>query len=418
MKRAVTWLTLLVVALAGLGFYFGMPVTNGDKTQPRIMNYLKLGLDLKGGVYQVLEGVESDLGPVTPEAIQQAKAVIENRINKLGVSEPVVQIDGQNRIVVQLADVKDTEQAKAIIGKTAALSFVGPDGKVVLDGKDVEKASAASQNGSQFVVVLKLKGEGPKKFEEATTKFIGQPITIKLDEDIISAPTVQGAIPAGSEATITGNFDAKGAQNLADLINGGALPIKLEVKESRVVSATLGSDSLSRSAMAGGIGILFVLIFMVVLYRLPGLMADLALLIYAVLTVAFLIAINSVMTLPGLAGLLLSIGMAVDGNVLINERIKEELQNGKGLRSSIDAGFHRAVWTVVDSQVTTLIAGVILWYFGTGPVKGFALTLSVGTVLSMFTSITVSKWLINLVADTGRFGKELFGVKKEEVAKA
>ncbi|HLO02525.1 MAG TPA: protein translocase subunit SecD [Symbiobacteriaceae bacterium] len=414
MRRAVAWLTILVVALAGLGFYFGMPVKNGDKTQPRIMNHLKLGLDLKGGVYQVLEGVESDLGPVTPEAIQQAKAVIENRINKLGVSEPVVQIDGKNRIVVQLADVKDTEQAKAIIGKTAALSFVGPDGKIVLDGKDIEKAGVGQQ-GNQFVVTLKLKGEGPKKFEEATTKFVQQRITIKLDEDIISAPVVNQPI-VGDSAIIEGNFDAKGAQNLADLINGGALPIKLEVKESRVVSATLGSDSLARSAIAGLIGMAFVLVFMVVLYRLPGLMADLALVIYAVLTIAFLIAINSVMTLPGLAGLLLSIGMAVDGNVLINERIKEELKAGKGLRSSIDAGFHRAVWTVVDSQVTTLIAGVILWYFGTGPVKGFALTLSVGTILSMFTSITVTRWLINLLADTGRFGKSLFGVK--EVSKA
>lgn len=415
MRRAVAWLTILVVALAGLGFFFGMPVTNGAKTQPRIMNYLKLGLDLKGGVYQVLEGVESELGPVTPEAIQQAKAVIENRINKLGVSEPIVQSDGKNRIVIQLADVKDTEQAKAIIGKTAALSFVDPDGKVVLDGKDVEKATAASQGTNQFVVVLKLKGEGPKKFEEATTKFIGKPITIKLDEDIISAPTVQGVITAGSDATITGNFDAKGAQNLADLINGGALPIKLVVKESRVVSPTLGSDSLARSGIAGLVGMVFVLIFMVILYRLPGLMADLALVVYAFLTIGFLIGINAVMTLPGIAGLLLSIGMAVDGNVIINERIKEELKNGKGLRSAIDAGYHRAVWTVVDSQVTTAIASGILWQFGTGPVKGFALTLFVGVILSMLTSVFLSRGLINLLAGTGRFGKELFGVK--EVAK-
>lgn len=417
MKRAVAWLTIVVVALVGLGAYFAMPVTTKDETtQPRILNYLKLGLDLKGGVYQVLEGVDSELGQVTPEKIQQAKTMIENRINKLGVSEPVVQVDGHNRIVVQLAGAKDVEEAQALIGKTAALTFVDPEGNVVLKGEDVEKATAVSQNGSQFAVSLKLKGDGPKKFEDATTKFIGQLITIKLDEDIISAPQVQGAIPAGQDATITGSFDAKGAQNLADLINGGALPIKLEVKESRVVSATLGSDSLARSAVAGAIGIVFVLAFMVVLYRLPGLMADLALLIYSVLTIGFLIGVNAVMTLPGLAGLILSIGMAVDGNVLINERIKEELKSGKGLRSAIDTGFHRAVWTVVDSQVTTLIAGVILWYFGTGPVKGFALTLSVGCVLSMFTSITVTRWLINLLADTGRFGKKLFGVK--EVAKA
>jgi preprotein translocase subunit SecD len=414
MRRAVAWLTVLVVALAGIGYFFAMPVSNGEKTQPRILNYLKLGLDLKGGVYQVLQGVDSDLGPVTPEAIQQARTVIENRINKLGVSEPVVQVDGNNRIIVQLADVKDTEKAKEIIGKTAALKFVDPEGKTVLDGKDVEKAGVGQQ-GNEFVVTLKLKGEGPKKFGEATTKFQGQQIKIMLDEDVISDPIVNTPILDGN-AIITGNFTAESAKTLADLINGGALPIKLEVKESRVVSPTLGSDSLARSALAGAVGMVAVLVFMFVLYRLPGLLANLALVIYAYLTIAFLLSINAVMTLPGLAGLLLSIGMAVDGNVIIYERIKEELRNGKGLRSAIDAGFHRAVWTVVDSQVTTLIAGVILWYFGTGPVKGFALTLSVGTILSMFTSITVTRWLINLIVGTGRFGKELFGVK--EVAKA
>jgi preprotein translocase subunit SecD len=411
MRRAVAWLTLLVVALAGIGFFFAMPVKNGDKTQPRILNYLKLGLDLKGGVYQVLEGVDSDLGKVTPEKVQMAKSVIEARINKLGVSEPIVQVDGQNRIIVQLADVKDTEQAKAIIGKTAALTFVGPDNSVILNGPDIDKASVGQQ-GNQWVVSLKLKGDGPKKFEAATTKFINQPIAIKLDEDVISAPNVNGPIPAGNDAVITGNFTAVSAKSLADLINGGALPIKLVVKESRVVSPTLGSDSLTRSALAGLVGLAAVLIFMVSLYRLPGLLASLALIIYLFMTLGFLLAINAVMTLPGLAGIVLTIGMAVDGNVIIFERIKEELRHGKGLRAAIDAGFHRAVWTVVDSQVTTLIAGITLWYLGTGPVKGFALTLSIGAVLSMFTAITVSRWLVGLVAGTGRYGKELFGVKE------
>jgi preprotein translocase subunit SecD len=410
MRRAVAWLTVLVVALAGIGYFFAMPVSNGEKTQPRILNYLKLGLDLKGGVYQVLQGVDSDLGPVTPEAIQQARTVIENRINKLGVSEPVVQVDGNNRIIVQLADVKDTEKAKEIIGKTAVLKFVDPDGKTVLDGKDIEKAGVGQQ-GNEFVVTLKLKGDGPKKFGDATTKFQGQQIKIMLDEDVISAPVVNTPILDGS-AVITGNFTAESAKTLAELINGGALPIKLEVKQSRVISPTLGSDSLHRSAMAGLVGFAGVLLFMLLLYRVPGLLANLALVIYIYLTLAFLLSINAVLTLPGLAGIVLSIGIAVDGNVIIFERIKDELRRGKGLRSAIDAGFQRAVWTVIDSQVTTLIASIVLWYLGTGPVKGFALTLAVGAVLSMFTSIVVSRWLIGLLVGTGRFGKELFGVKE------
>jgi preprotein translocase subunit SecD len=414
MRRAVAWLTILVVALAGIGFIFGMPVKNGDKTQPRILNYLKLGLDLKGGVYQVLEGVDSDLGKVTPEKLEQAKTMIEARINKLGVSEPIVQVEGQNRLVVQLADVKDTEKAKEIIGKTAALTFVDPDGNVVLQGKDIERAEVG-QSGNQYVVSLKLQGDGPKKFEDATTKYVGKQIAIKLDEDVISSPVVQGPI-AGGTAQISGNFDAKGATQLRDLINGGALPIKLVVKESRVISPTLGSDSLARTGVAGLVALVLVLLFMVLLYRLPGLMASLALVVYLVLTMGFLISVNAVMTLPGLAGIVLSLGMAVDGNVIIFERIREELTKGKGLRASIDGGFHRAVATVIDSQVTTLIAGVTLWFLGTGPVKGFALTLSVGTVLSMFTAITISRWLVNLLASTGRFDKRLFGVK--EVSRA
>lgn len=402
--RAASILVALVLALASIAYYF-------TAIDP-ISNHMKLGLDLKGGVHMKLKGVDSELGNATPEAIEKAKAVIENRVNKLGVSEPVIQIDGKNRIVVEIADVQDTDKAQEIIGKTAVLKFVDPEGNTVIDGRDIEKAGV-STNGEMggFMVTLNLKGEGPKKFGDATTKFVNQQIAILLDEDVISAPTVQGPILNG-EAVITGNFTAEEAKQLSDLINGGALPVKLVLEESRIVTATLGADSLAKSGKAGIIGMVAVVVFMLLLYRVPGLMANIALSVYAMLTIGFLISINAVFTLPGIAGLLLSIGMAVDANVIIFERIKEELRNGKGLRSGIDAGFSRAFAAVIDSNVTTILAGLILWQFGTGPVKGFALTLVVGVVISLFTAITLSRWLVKLCVATGWFGKNLFGVKE------
>jgi preprotein translocase subunit SecD len=401
-KSAVTLFAIVAVLIA-TAFIFTVVYP--------IKNAMKLGLDLKGGVHLVLEGVDSDVGPVTADSIKAATKVIENRINKLGVSEPVVQTSGK-RIIVELPGVKDPEEARRTLGDTAVLTFLDPEGNVVLDGKDVASATPApAGSGQGYEIVLKLKGNGPKKFADATTKMVGKPIRIMLDQTEISAPNVQVPILDGV-ATITGNFTAQGATQLSDLINGGALPIKLVLKENRVVSASLGVDSLAKSAKAGVIGLAGVVLFMLFMYRLPGVIATIALVIYAMLTLGFLMGINAVFTLPGLAGLLLSIGMAVDGNVIIFERIKEELRKGKGLRSGIDAGFHRAISAVIDGQVTTMIAGVVLWYLGTGPIKGFALTLIVGVVLSMFTAIVVTRWLLNLLVSTGWVDKRMFGVKE------
>jgi len=282
----------------------------------------------------------------------------------------------------------------------------------VLTGKDVEKAGVSTDQYGNFVVTLKLKGEGPDKFYEATAKWVGSPIYIMLDDDVISNPVVRQPIPGG-EATIEGNFTAEEAGQLAALINGGALPIKLVEVEARMVSATLGADSIAKSLRAGAIGMIAVLLVMVLLYRVPGFLADIALGVYAILNMIVQLMINNVFTLPGIAGVLLGIAMAVDGNVIIFERIKEELRKGKGLRSGIDAGFHRAYVTVLDSQVTTAIAAAILLWLGTGPVRGFAVTLLVGTILSMFTAITFTRWLVLLTVNTGWFNKRtLFGVKE------
>nr|PZN69776.1 MAG: protein translocase subunit SecD [Bacillota bacterium] len=404
-------LALILAVVAGvIGFYLSPDPGTGSA---RILRHMKLGLDLQGGAHIVLEGVDSELGEVTPDRIQAARGVIENRINALGVSEPIVQVDGRNRIIVEIAGAANIDEAREVIGKTAVLKFVDPDGNEVLTGNDVEKASVAQNpSGGGFVVTLKLKGDGPKKFHEATSKWVGQPIYILLDDEVISAPVVQEPIPGG-EAVITGNFTAEEAGRLATLINGGALPIKLVEVEARMVSATLGADSIAKSLRAGWIGLVGVLLFMILLYRIPGLLADIALGVYAILNMVVLLAIGAVFTLPGIAGLLLGIAMAVDGNVIIFERIKEELRKGKGLRSGIDAGFHRAYVTVLDSQVTTAIAAAILWYLGTGPVRGFAITLFVGTVLSIFTAVTFTRWLVKLTVDTGWFNKRtLFGVKE------
>lgn len=404
-------LALILAVVAGvIAFYLSPDPGTGSA---RILRHMKLGLDLQGGAHIVLEGVDSELGEVTPDRIQAARGVIENRINALGVSEPIVQVDGRNRIIVEIAGAANIDEAREVIGKTAVLKFVDPEGNEVLTGNDVEKASVAQNpSGGGFVVTLKLKGDGPKKFHEATSKWVGQPIYILLDDEVISAPVVQEPIPGG-EAVITGNFTAEEAGRLATLINGGALPIKLVEVEARMVSATLGADSIAKSLRAGWIGLVGVLLFMILLYRIPGLLADLALGVYAILNMVVLLAIGAVFTLPGIAGLLLGIAMAVDGNVIIFERIKEELRKGKGLRSGIDAGFHRAYVTVLDSQVTTAIAAAILWYLGTGPVRGFAITLFVGTVLSIFTAVTFTRWLVKLTVDTGWFNKRtLFGVKE------
>ncbi|MBY6276950.1 protein translocase subunit SecD [Symbiobacterium thermophilum] len=405
---------VLALILAVVGGVIGFYLTPHPQTgSARILQHMKLGLDLQGGAHIVLEGVDSELGEVTPERIQAARGVIENRINSLGVSEPIVQVDGQNRIIVEIAGVTDIDRARELIGRTAVLKFIDPDGNEVLNGNDVEKAGVAQNpTGGGFVVTLKLKGEGPQKFYDATSKWVGSPIYILLDDEIISAPTVQEPIPGG-EATITGHFTVEEAGTLANLINGGALPVKLVEVEARMVSATLGADSVAKSLRAGWIGIVGVLLFMILLYRIPGLLADIALGVYAILNMVVLLAIDAVFTLPGIAGLLLGIAMAVDGNVIIFERIKEELRKGKGLRSGIDAGFHRAYVTVLDSQITTAIAAGILWYLGTGPVRGFAVTLFVGTVLSIFTAITFTRWLVKLTVDTGWFNKRtLFGVKE------
>lgn len=374
-----------------------------------LKNAIKLGLDLRGGVYVLLEAKPKTGETITKEKMDGAVEVIRGRIDQLGVTEPIIARQGDTRIQVQLPGVEDSKKALEIIGKTASLQFIGPDESIILTGDDVRDAKAVYDNKGESMVSLKLDSDGAKKFATATSKFLDKQIAIKLDEQIISAPVVKAVIKDG-EAVITGLPSIEKAGELATLIRAGALPVDLEQRQIFTVGPTLGSDSLNKSIKAGEIGIILVLLFMLIFYRLPGLVADIALMIYVMLVLIIFVSIGATLTLPGIAGFILSIGMAVDANVLIFERLKEEIRNGKTLRAAVDSGFHRALSTILDSNITTIIAAFVLLYFGSGPIKGFAVTLIIGILTSMFTAVLITRMLLKNVVNTGLFkGKKIFG---------
>lgn len=382
---------IAIVAAIAYSTIFGVKI--GEYSVVPLKDAINLGLDLQGGVYILLEAEEKPGQKVTDEKMKGAVEVIRGRVDELGVAEPIIARQGDTRIRVELPGVKDTEKALSIIGQTASLRFIGPDGKVILTGNDVKDARAVYGNQNEPLVQLKLNPEGVKKFADATKKFLGQPISIFLDERIISSPVVRNVITTG-EAVIEGLPSIDKAGELAMLIRAGALPVNLTKKEIRAVGPTLGKDSLDKSIKAAKYGIIIVLLFMLAYYRLPGLVADFALFVYVLLDLIVLASIGATLTLPGIAGLILSIGMAVDANIIIFERIKEELRLGKTLRAAIDAGFSRAFKTILDANITTLIAAAVLFYFGSGPIRGFGVTLSIGIIVSMFTAIVVTKFLL------------------------
>ncbi|MDJ0600338.1 MAG: protein translocase subunit SecD [Crocosphaera sp.] len=417
---------------------------------------LQLGLDLRGGAQLTIQlKPTEEVKNISQEDLEAAKTVLENRVNGLGVAEPVVQTLGQDKIVVQLPGVTDPEQAERVLGGTAQLEFrqqrQGTEGQlpvelsirqqtevelnalrlgdttpeeeeriieltksleasnqallelfdsVGLSGKNLDNARYGPTQGTEWEVIIDFDNEGGQKFAELTKNIAGtgRSIGIFLDDVLISAPVVgvQFATTGitGGSAVITGNFTVETANELAVQLRGGSLPFPVEVVENRTVGATLGRDSIRRSIYAAVAGLILVLIFMAVYYRLPGVLADLALAIYTILTLACYSLIGVTLTLPGIAGFILSIGMAVDANVLIFERTREELRSGKTLYSGVESGFYRAFSSIVDSNVTTLIACGALFGLGSGLVKGFALTLAIGVLVSMFTALTCTRTLL------------------------
>lgn len=410
-KKSIAELLIIIALIFSAAYVLFFGVSVGMYDIGKIENTIKYGLDLTGGVNVVLEATSTDGGAVTSDEMDSTISTIRQRIDSIGVSEPTITKQGDNRIRVSIPSVSDQEEALSLIGKTAQLEFVGPDGTVILTGNDVVDSKGVMQTDSSGVqkpvVTLKFSEEGTKLFADATQKYLGQIIYIKLDDQVISQPTVNVAITNG-EAVIEGQASLDEAGNLASLIRGGALPVTLEPVEVRTIGPTLGQDSLSDTFFACIVGVAAVFAFMLLAYRGFGFLADLALIIYIVLLLLLMTSLNVTLTLPGIAGLILSVGMAVDANVLIFERIKDESQLGKSLLTAIDNGFKRAMSTIVDSNATVLIAGFVLFFMGSGSVQGFAVTLILGTLVSMFTAIIITKHLIKIMVKTGLFKNNAF----------
>lgn len=401
LRRGKGWrlLAILLVAAAAVAVLYTTPI--------------RWGLDLQGGVQVVLEAQDVQGVQVTESLIDRAQAVIERRVNGLGVAEPVIQRQGDRRIIVELPGVHDHEQAIQVIGKTALLEFKDPAGNTVFTGSELRSATLTTDEYGRPAVSIELSREGAARFAELTARYLHtSPLPIVLDGEVLVAPVPQSVINDG-RAVITGNFTLEEARNLAILLQSGALPVPLEVMEVRNVGPVLGRESVQKSLVAGIVGVAVIAAYMVLYYRLPGGVADVALALYVVVLLGLLVGLRATLTLPGLAGFVLSLGMAVDANVIIFERVREELRAGKRLRAAMDAGWKRAFVAIFDANVTTLISAVILMYFATGPVRGFAVTLSLGILVSMFTAVVVTRTLLALLVDRDpdRFAR-YFGVKE------
>lgn len=426
---------------------------------------IHLGLDLKGGAHILLQAKGTPENPLTADSIERLLAVLRNRVDQYGVAEPLIQREGADRVIVDLPGVKDPEQALELIGKTAMLSFrqvlkstgalppaahrenydsdeefeaavgrwnkvkaerdelvetlkadaekepgtmVATDeagrvyllGKSYVGGKDLKNAKANFDNLGRPVVSLEFNSEGAKLFDQATADNIDRQIAIVLDGNVVSAPVVQERISGGA-AQISGKFTPSEATSLAIMLRAGALPVPVEILENRSVGPSLGADSIKAGLKAGLIGCVLVVLFMLIYYRVLGFAADIALSVTMLVLFALLISFKATLTLPGITGIILTIGMAVDGNILIYERIKEEYRDGKTPFASLRSGFKKAFKTILDANVTTLIAAAALYYFGSGPIRGFALTLTFGIIAGVFSAVLVTRVLLEVMINHG-----------------
>ena len=378
-----------------------------------MINYLKpwgdaisLGLDLRGGVYTVYQA-ENNGDPDFDTKMESTVSILTSRLTRQGFTEATVTRQGSDRIRVEIPNVSDPNQILTIIGTPAQLYFVDESGNNLMEGAMVKNAQAAQDQDGKPCIAFELTDEGAKIFAEATAGNLGKTISITLDGETISRATVNTVI-AGGKGEITGNFTADEAKNLATLILSGALPLNLTQLEVSAISATLGVEALDRAIQAGIIGVALVMLFMLFRYRLCGLVADIALTIYIMIVVLLLALTGAQLTLPGVAGIILGIGMAVDANVVIFERIREEVKNGRPIGSAVRKGFSNALSAIIDSNVTTIIAAVVLYAFGTGSVRGFALTLGIGVATSLVTAVFVTHKLLDIFADIGIKNQKLY----------
>ena len=396
-KNVFAKLMAIVIVIIAVFAYYISPLAHS----------IKQGLDLQGGTHVVLEAIDTPEAPVNDDAVNRVVKIIERRVNELGLTEPIIQREGSRRIIVELPGVKDPEKAIEMLGKTAMLEFKDEAGVTALNGTDLKDAHAQIDQANKNLVALEFTEEGAQKFADLTTKNIGKKIAVLLDKKVLTNPTVNEPI-TGGKAVITGSQTIEEAQNLAILMRSGSLPVKVDIVETRTVGPTLGQDSKDKSEFAFMVGIGAIIIFMLAFYRLSGLIANVSLALYVLMLLFSLKLLDATLTLPGIAGIILSMGMAVDANVLIFERFKEEFRNGKTLRNAMDSGFSRAFATILDSNVTTIIAAVVLFFLGSGPIKCFAITLGLGIVLSMFTAITVTQYLLKLLIGSNLFKNSKF----------
>lgn len=406
--RALVSLVAIIVVVA-ICAYLGL-CGFGKGT---MINYLKpwgdaisLGLDLRGGVYTVYQA-ENNGDPDFDTKMESTVSILTSRLTRQGFTEATVTRQGSDRIRVEIPNVSDPNQILTIIGTPAQLYFVDESGNNLMEGSMVKNAQAAQDQDGKPCIAFELTDEGAKIFAEATAANLGKTISITLDGETISRATVNTVI-AGGKGEITGNFTADEAKNLATLILSGALPLNLTQLEVSAISATLGVEALDRAIQAGIIGMALVMLFMLFRYRLCGLVADIALTIYIMIVVLLLALTGAQLTLPGVAGIILGIGMAVDANVVIFERIREEVKNGRPIGSAVRKGFSNALSAIIDSNVTTIIAAVVLYAFGTGSVRGFALTLGIGVATSLVTAVFVTHKLLDIFADLGIKNQKLY----------
>ncbi|GIP39231.1 hypothetical protein J31TS4_25110 [Paenibacillus sp. J31TS4] len=385
-------------------------------TSKSVLEKVRLGLDLKGG-FEILYVATPVKGgeAVTKESLRQTAHSLEKRVNAQGVAEPEITPEGADRIRVRIAGVTDESKVREMLKKPAVLTFRDPDGNVMLDGSDFKPGGAKVEyeNGTRPIVSIQL--NSAEKFADVTGKLVGKALGIYLDEDQISNPMVNQVINSNT-ATITGSFSFEEAKNLADTINLGALPLNLTEKYTQSVGATLGQQSLKMTMEAGIIAFILIILFMLFFYRVPGMVATVTLILYTWLLLVVFVLMDATLTLPGIAALILGVGMAVDANIITYERIKDEIRNGKSISSAFRSGSKSSFRTIMDANLTTILAAAVLYFLGTGAIQGFALTLIFSILVGILTNVFLSRLLLQLLIRSNVVKKPgAFGVKEADV---
>src|SRR4030066_1553073 len=414
-KRIQIIVIVVFVIILGVCLYYAYPFQTS----------IKLGLDLKGGTQIILKPSEIGAEKVTDSALDKAQLIIMNRIDKLGISEPLITRDYNKNIIIQLPGVDEPQRAIELIGKTAQLEFrilesVDENNKpvfgpVLMTGDKLVKAQAGYDSNGRIVVSMAFTTQGQAEFAKLTSENVGKQLAIVLDGEMKSAPRINQAIEG--DAVIEGIDTLAEAQDIALVLQTGALPVSLEMQEVQTIGPTLGQDSLRQSILAGIIGVALIAIFMVAMYRGLGLISLIGLTSYIIIFWGILAALKTPLTLPGIAGVVLTIGIAVDANVLIFARIKEEMIKGKGKYAAFSEGFRNALKAIIDSNVTTLITAAALYRFGTGPIRGFAVTLAIGVFISLLTAVILTRSILFLMVNSRVVTPGFIGVKLPKITR-